>query len=646
MKTNKYILILASATMLSMTACTNWLDQEPMSNVTTGAYFKNAEEFQSAANYLYNQVQGYNAKTSYSLFDNGTDLSYLYHSELTGNDGAPTSDDCYKQPYEFLRKVNDLLTQAKSYTGGEDINTSIGTAYFFRAWWHFNLLQRFGGVTLALEVPATNSNFVWGPRNSRYEVINSILSDLAEAQRLMTGVTKPSTSNNGSLTIEAVCAFKARVCLFEGTWEKYNGRGADDATNGDGSSYGAGVTIPADYPSVTELLSMAKSEAGKFVSGGIYANEYSIWMECENHAIDAYDQKSYFYLFALEEADSNPYGVTKASNNEAISRKCYDFGLQVYGGVNITHSEPCGGSRKLMDMYLCKDGLPVHISPLFKGYHAFNDEFENRDARMIASFKQIGRKYWSCNNEHGKAADYSISPDDSKDNLGGIYAPVLTSYSASTYNANNGYVGRKFCQERDRPTTQESADYMLIRLPEMLVTYAEAVIELDGNISDADLNNTINVIRKRAHIANLTNELVSSYGLDMKEEIRRERTLEFWGEGVRRSDLCRWGIAEVELSRPICTYYASYEDKATEVATEDKPGYPGTKMYDPTVWANHIVTADMVQSTYTAGMPKVKAGCLITAPKSERNFTKKNYLQPIPTDQIALNGELKQNPEW
>lgn len=646
MKTSKYMIMLASVAFISMTSCTDWLDQEPLSNVTTGSYFKEASDFEAAANNLYSKVQGYNSKSSYSLFDNGTDLSYLYNSELSGNDGASTSDDAYKQPYENLRHVNNLLAQAEMYVGTGNIDVSVGAAYFFRAWWHFNLLQRFGGVTLALEVPETGSDFVWGSRNSRYEVVSSILSDLSKAQQLLSTTTKTATGNDGSVTIEAVCAFKARVCLFEGTWEKYNGRGSEDKTNGDGVSAGAGTAIPSNYPSVIELLTMAKEESAKFVEGGVYATEYSVWMECENHNIDTYKQMSYFYLFALEEADSNPYGVTKESNNEAIFRKCYDYTQQVYGGQNITHSEPCGGSRKLMDMYLCTDGLPIHISPLFKGYINFGDEFKNRDARMVATFKQIGHSYWSANNEHGNVADYSISPDQDPMNLGGVYAPVLTSYSASTYNANNGYVGRKFCQERERPTTQESADLMLIRLPEMLVTYAEAVVELNGKIEDADLSKTINVIRQRAHIADLTNALVSTYGLDMKEEIRRERTLELWGEGFRRTDLCRWGIAEVELSRPICTYYASYEGKPTQVATEDKPGYPGSKIYDSSVWTGHIVSVEMEQSTYTAGMPKVKVGCLITEPESDRNFSKKNYLQPIPTGQIALNRELKQNPQW
>lgn len=638
MKSSKYILLLASAAMLSMTSCTNWLEQEPMSNITTGAYFKNASDFKAAANYLYSQTPGYSNTNNPTLFDQGTDLSSGTNSELSGTDGAPTSDDTYKNPYTYLRHVNNLLAQAENYTGN-DIDPYIGVAHFYRAFWHFNLLQRFGGISLALEVPNTSSDFVWGSRNSRYEVIASVLSDLNKAQTLLANTTKESTGNDGSITVEAVSALKARVCLFEGTWEKYNGRGADDATNGDGITSGAGIAMPSDYPSVNELLIMAKTESAKFVSGGVYANEYSVWMECENHSIDVYNNQSYFYLFALEEADSNPYGVTKASNDEAIFRKCFDFGQQVYGGANLTHSNPCGGSRKLMDMFLCSDGLPIHKSSLFEGYHTFDSEFKNRDARMTAGFKQPGHYYWCANSEFGQPAIYSIAPEEDTNNKNGVYAPVLTVWSG-------GYSGRKYTQERERATTQESADYMLIRLPEMLLTYAEATIEAGGNITDAELENTINVIRKRAHIAKLTNSFATANGLDVKEEIRRERAIELFGEGFRRYDLCRWAIAETELDRPLCIYYAEYDGVATMLATEDKPNYPGTKIYDAAVWAKYTVTEDMEQSTYTAGVPKVKKGALIIETKNNRVFAKKNYLQPIPTDQINLNGKLKQNPKW
>jgi len=558
---------------------------------------------------------------------------------VSGTKGVQTSDTYYTKAYQCLRHVNNLLEQATAYSGSGDISNSTGTAYFFRAWWHFFLLKRFGGVTLMTSVPNTQSDIVWGPRNSRYEVVASILDDLTKAQQLVKA-TKGSTGNNGSLTIEAVCAFKARVALFEGTWEKYNGRGAEDATNGDGTSVGAGTAMPAGYPSIDELLNTAKTEAAKFVSGGQYASEYALWMGVETNAMSYYDNRSSFYLFCLEGNNSNPSGLDKSSNDEAIFRKCYDYAQTKYGGMNLTHTAPCSGTRKLMDMFLCTDGLPVNISPLFHGYHEYASEFKNRDARMTALFSVPGEQYWRSDGESGVPADYSTIP--STNSASPVSMPNLLVYS------NTGYGGRKYTEEAQRAVSQESADYLHIRLPEMLLTYAEATIEQSGSISDADLNNTINVIRQRAHIANLTNALVSANGLDMKEEIRRERTIELYGEGWRVSDLCRWGIAEKELARPTCSYYVEYEGVPTELATGDNPNNPSQKIYDAAVWAGkgYVTTADADQSTYTAGMPKVKAGSLIIETANNRIFSKKNYLQPIPTGEISLNPQLTQNPNW
>lgn len=636
--------IVALAAVLMMSSCTDWLDQKPISNVTTGSYFSQQSDFDNAANRLYDQLYGFATTFSgnemYAInFDYGSDLSSAQSEEVSGTKGVETSDTYYTKAYQCLRHVNNLIEQADGYSGEGNINNAVGAAYFFRAWWHFFLLKRFGGVALMTSVPNTQSDIVWGPRNSRYEVVGSILSDLSQAQQLMTA-TKSSTGNNGSLTIEAVCAFKARVALFEGTWEKYNGRGSADATNGDGVSSGAGVEMPSGYPSTDELLNMAKTESAKFVSGGQYANEYSLWLGVEDGVADEYQNTSAFYLFCLEASNSNPSGLDKNSNDEAIFRKCYDYGETKYGGMNLTHTGPCAGSRKLMDMFLCTDGLPVNISPLFKGYHEYASEFENRDARMTSLFNVPGRQYWRSDGESGVPADYSSVPSANAANP--ISMPNLLVYGST------GYGGRKYTEEAQRAINQESADYLHIRLPEMLLTYAEATIELSGNISDADLNNTINVIRKRAHIADLTNALVSANGLDMKEEIRRERAIELFGEGWRVSDLCRWGIAEQELARQTCSYYVEYNGTPTAFATGDNPNNPGQKIYDASVWAGkgYVTTADADQSTYTAGMPKVKAGSLIIETGNNRIFSKKNYLQPIPADEIALNSELKQNPQW
>lgn len=636
--------IAALTLLLAMSSCTDWLDQKPISNVTTGSYFSQPSDFEHAANRLYDQLYGFattfTGNEMYAInFDYGSDLSAAQNEEVSGTKGVQTSDVYYTKAYQCLRHVNNLIDQAAVYTGSGNIDNAVGTAHFFRAWWHFFLLKRFGGIALMTTAPNTTSDIVWGPRNSRYEVVASILDDLTKAQQLVSA-TKASTGNNGSLTVEAVCAFKARVALFEGTWEKYNGRGSADVTNGDGQSTGAGTAMPEGYPSIEELLTIAKNEAGKFVSGGQYASQYSLWMGVEENTMEYYNHRSLFYLFCLEGSNSNPSGLDKSSNDESIFRKCYDFAQTKYGGMNLTHTGPCAGSRKLMDMFLCSDGLPVNISPLFKGYHGVATEFENRDARMTSLFSVPGEQYWRSDGESGVPADYSTIPSANASSP--ISMPNLLVYGAT------GYGGRKYTEEAQRAVNQESADYLHIRLPEMLLTYAEATIELNGAISDADLNKTVNVIRKRTHVADLTNALVSSNGLNMKEEIRRERALELFGEGWRVSDLCRWGIAEQELARPTCSYYVEYNGTPTELATGNNPNNPSQKIYDAAVWAGkgYVTTADADQSTYTAGMPKVKAGAIIIETKNNRVFSKKNYLQPIPTEEIALNAELKQNPQW
>ena len=80
--------------------------------------------------------------------------------------------------------------------------------------------------------------------------------------------------------------------------------------------------------------------------------------------------------------------------------------------------------------------------------------------------------------------------------------------------------------------------YMIITssLSGGIADIAEATYEKDGAISDDILNKTINVIRSRkgVEMPPLTNAFVKSNGLDMRTEIRRERTIELAFEGFRR----------------------------------------------------------------------------------------------------------------
>jgi starch-binding outer membrane protein, SusD/RagB family len=639
MKTKNILYLIFISSSLLLSSCEKWLDQEPLSSITTASYFNTKAQFQAAANQLHSDNYGFASCFSSNdafadHFDCGTDMLASTNEMNAGTNVVSTSSVYYTNPYNNLRKVNQLIEAAAAYDGTENINVPLGQAYFFRAWWHFYLLRKYGGVVIADHVPTSTQDpmVVSNPRSSRYKVMDQIIADIDKSIELLNSFTVSSSSNDGHVTIEAAEAFKGRICLFEGTWEKY----VEKTTDGDGVTSGAG-SDGYSATKYTEYLTMAKNQAAKFITGGIYANSFSIWMPNENRA--GYENSGYYYFFNLEGTGSNPFSVNKSSNHEAIFRSIYDWDSQLRrGNMNLSHSMVVSATRKLMDMYLCTDGLPVNKSPLFQGYSGLNSEFANRDARATSTMKQIGVKYWGYSTVDGGYANYSTTAAAGALKAG-TYIPGLSSYSAV------GYSGRKFCFEQNRADYYESADYNHIRLPEVYLIYAEATLELSGSITDDELNNTINKIRLRAHIANLTNALVTNNGLDMLQEIRRERAIELIGEGFRTEDLCRWGIAEAELSRPICSYYVSYNGSATELATAISP-LTSAAIYNASVWSSHIITSDQDQSTYLAGVPKVKAGSLVIQEKANRNFTKKNYLQYIPTAQLDLNPNLLQNPSW
>lgn len=651
MKTNKLVIFLLAGSMSLASCMDDFLNLKPLDSQTEAIYFKDLAQFQAAADNLHGNIYAWqsnakkgSANNTYGIrFDYGTDLIAVGHDAVSGINAAGTSDDYYAQEYEWLRSCNQLIEKGLGYHNHEEIAGPVGQAHFFRAWHHFFLLQRFGGIPLTMATPDTESDAVWGPRASRYEVIKAILDDLDTAIAKLKSTTVSSTNNDGHVTVEAAKAFKARVCLYEGTWEKYNGIGAADATNGDGIKSGAGTVIPASYPSVTDFLTMAKELSEDIIN----ADEFELFLGVENVPQSAnpdyYAHKSYFYLFNLESSDSNPAGLTKANNKESIFRTVYDH-TNKKSNMNLTHSEPAKMTRKLIDMYLCADGLPVHVSPLFKGYIDMNAEFENRDYRLTACHPKALDYVWGWG-KYGTGADYSTD----------IYSLLANKYQYCPNlltNSSFGTRGRKFCSELNTlgDAGQEAMDCMHIRLAEIYLIYAEAVCELGGgSISDADLDMSINKVRARGGIAPLNAALIAkakSLGCEMSflGEIRRERALELYGEGLRIADVCRWGIAEQVFGTEKCGIYITYEGNNTYLVDMKNP-VTNEKVYNADVWTANNIEQETITYEDPAYTP-TKPGAAIVEKKVNRKFAKKNYLQPIPTDQIKLNPQLLQNPQW
>ncbi|MEP1487531.1 MAG: RagB/SusD family nutrient uptake outer membrane protein [Algibacter sp.] len=614
-----YLSILLSGFFL--TSCDDYLDQDPQDSVTEAVFFDTPEQFENAANFFYTRFG----------FTNGgeaTDLSGNYSGPEYGQ-GLITpvnSDDEWEDNYSRLRAPNQLIEKAVEYQGEQsEIAISVGTAYFFRAWHHYLLLQRFGGVPIVTRSLDPSSDEVYAARNSRYEVAFQILSDLDEAiAKLSSGAAV-----QGKLSKEAAKAFKARVLLFEATWDKYVG----DDTDGNGTDVGAGSAKPSGYPTVDTMLTEAKALAGEVINSGIY----ELW----DQRATACGDDHLFYLYNLDDGDSNPAGLTKADNNEFIIQTVYDFALRNLNR-NHSHAKPVTPSRKMMDMFLCADGLPVQHSTVFQGYTNMTDEFQNRDLRLKSFVYEPLKEYWGRGaSTDGGGAQYNATFATSGTGHDYRYVPQLTSISSGR---NIGYQGRKFVSEQiNRNGNEASYNFPVLRLAEVMLIYAEAAVELgDGAISDGDLNISINKIRDRAGVAPLTNALIAPFSdLNMLGEIRRERAIELDGEGYRYSDLMRWGIAEEELNRTVCLTYIT----GTEYENAENPLNPGVNIYDPAGFPLGLTTSEESPFNYS-GIATTKSGALVLDVAGNRNWTKARYLYGIPSDQIDLNPNLLQNPGW
>tara|TARA_R110002050_G_scaffold273113_2_gene417116 strand:- start:2890 stop:4641 length:1752 start_codon:yes stop_codon:yes gene_type:complete len=571
----------------------DYLDLNPLDSVTEAAYFNEPEHFVNAANQLYvgmvswspTRASGtpgndYNSNI-FDFTDFGSDLNGLPLEVGRGANLITNDDKYWTNTYYYLRDVNILLQKASEYSGeASGISESVAAAYFFRAWHHFFLLQRFGGVPIVTTVIDLDSPELYGARNSRYEVIDQIFSDLDKAIAGLPTEQNIGSMDKGKISKWGAEAFKAKILLYEATWEKYVGTTTDFT--------GSGTSSANINAYLTEAITLSKDVMD---NGG-----YELWNK--NAELNNLSSR---YLFNLEDSDSNPGGFDKSSNKEFIIQSIYDYNLR-QGGTNVSHtvSTRLSPSRKLMDMVLCTDGLPVDKSPLFQGYNKTSDEFINRDFRLTAYFGE------------DIPADGSVKLNAASESTSGtgINATKFRSYNYGVY----------------RAALEESFNYPHLRLPEVYLTYAEALMERDGSISDADLNLSINKIRARSGVAALTNALASTNSLDMLEEIRRERTVELFGENNRYDDLKRWGIAEDELSEDLLG--AVIEGTVYET---------DTNLYDP---ADFVYGEKSV--TTAVGTRRVS----VIDPASNRNFTRKNYLFPIPPTQRRLNPALEQNPGW
>ncbi|HEY4289629.1 MAG TPA: RagB/SusD family nutrient uptake outer membrane protein [Puia sp.] len=495
--------------LVSVTGCKKYLDLTPQSEITDPAYWQTANDFRLAANWFYNQTLPDPHYDGTLNSDNMSEIAFGQSSIDPVSSGTyvpAEQDNNWDSAYSSIRNANKLIQEGLSSPLKTDVQPFLGEGYFFRAFDYFNLLKLYGGVPIINKVLLPTDSAVFSVRASRDVVLDSILSDLNNA---IADLPVNSSAETGRISKEAAQAFKARVCLFEGTWRKFHASG--DANT---------------------LLDQAVTESKNVID----SKSYTLYQ--------GKGDASYRYMFIDNTSMNDPETIISKKYRTNINVNGWAYGVS-WGNLNPT--------KAMADMYLCADGLPIDKSPLFKGYDSCRSEFYNRDPRMAQSLLIPGTEV--IRPQYDAYRPQWPGQDNNRSSNSGY---MLYKFISEQPTPGDG--GGAF-------------DWNVIRYAEVLLIYAEAQYERNGSISDADLDLSINVLRDRVKMPHLTNSLVAGNGLDMETEIRRERTVELAFEGFHWDDLRRWKTAETVLPKSILSVKVTGTQWADKVITLDGNSY-------------------------------------------------------------------------
>lgn len=372
----------------------------------------------------------------------------------------------------------------------------------------------------------------------------------------------------------------------------------------------------------------------------------------------------------LFKADSSPElmfyfkGDLNLKKGYGLFGNVYNYVIRKIGGAS--NRSP---SLELFCSYTCTDGLPIDKSSLYNP----KDPFANRDPRLAMTIQPFKTKYAADYNEYEQSKIDGTFPEKYPDYimLGYEYNPspyankvyevcsgqmVLNNdaKASNQHSAYNGLIIRKFVKDswKDYRNYNNVADncYPYLRYAEMLMTYIEAKNEM-GQCTQEDLDKSINLVRERAYRGSgITYPRVKVASQEaLRKIIRMERRSEFTFEGLRYRDLLRWRIAEKSHNKSMYYLSRAWSGSANwNGLTGSESNLELSSDFKILLknWDNGNYPIGGIPAIDEDGLPDLSpmetAGYITTFYKM--SFDKnKNYLWPIPANDILVNDNLIQN---
>ncbi|MBL7972916.1 MAG: RagB/SusD family nutrient uptake outer membrane protein [Prolixibacteraceae bacterium] len=564
--------------LMFMASCD--MNNLPLDSISPNTFFNTENDLRLYTNSFYNMLPSaegvYNEKVDNVV---STDLA----DELRGTRIVPTSGGGWS--WSELRNINYFLANSGKCKDAKAVVKYNSVAKFFRAYFYYNMVQRFGDVPwYSQSIDPDNVDLLTQARDPRALVMDSVLADINYAVANL-----PAEKKVGSITKWTALALKSRICLYEGTFRKY-------------------------HPEYN------LSNADKFLDEAIAASDelmktgpYKIYMEKPETA--------YLKLFASMDANTD----------EVILARDFSDALQVYHNVNYytmtaSYGRP-GLEKKFVNSYLMKDGSRFTDIAGFDKME-FYDETKNRDPRLsqtirIPGYSRIGETTPLVQEFGATVTGYQLIKfvaerkwDTFSKSANDMpifrYAEVLLNYAeakAERGTLTQADLDRSVKLIRDR-----------VAMPNIDMASANA----NPDPYQAEMNTRVTGANKGVIL-----------------EIRRERRIELVMESFRWDDIMRWKEGSILTKQFKGMYFPGLG--AFDL---DRDGKNDVVIYEGTKPTTKNVQLLKLNSDITLENGTQGGNILINSNISKKFDENKDYLYPIPISERLLNPNLTQNTGW
>ena len=505
-------------------SCEDFIDLQPMDQVTMDEYWTTSTELEYYTRQFYPAFCGQSQMLDFAS-DNDDMINGSPSVIMDGTRSKTTGS--WTGEWTNIRNVNIFFANYRKCESGYDAYKQyLGEAYFFRAWFYFDLLKKYGDVPWYSEViELDDQEALMRPRDSRVLIADSILADLDYA---ITHLNLRKDVGNNRINKEAALAFKTRVALYEGSWQKYHANTVFGTSGADPNKY-----FKACVDAAEELMN----------------GEYTVGLYSTGNP-----EEDYYKLFGFDDMSNiNEVLLYKTFNSaEGFGNKAQSF---------VTYnSESKGITWDLVSSYLGRDGMPYDYLGVAKENKG--NDFLTKIA--IECDPRLKSTIWIP----GDLMSVEQNAYFSKPTIdGGALQLCPTGFQIKkTANPESPAAGKSW-------ETQSETGLILLRYAEVLLNYAEAKYELDGVVAD----DALNLLRQRVGMPDFEVHSQSSdknrmeYGYSISDElyeIRRERRVELALEGLRDDDYMRWAACALFKNKRPKGYpvdLAQYPDFASKV---------------------------------------------------------------------------------